>query len=144
MSYGGTIPGFTTVPRATYTLVLGGALLPLLLGAAPVRPRASPTLVDVRLSEWKVEVSASTIPTGPVVFRVANGGQIEHAFEVEGKGLERRTASIAAGAESTLSVKLQPGRYELYCPVGNGAHKQAGMKATITVTDESAAPSLQY
>ena len=25
-------------------------------------------------------------------------------------------------------VKLQPGRYELYCPVGNGAHKQAGMR----------------
>jgi hypothetical protein len=25
-------------------------------------------------------------------------------------------------------VKLQPGRYELYCPVGNGAHKRAGMR----------------
>jgi hypothetical protein len=25
-------------------------------------------------------------------------------------------------------VKLQPGRYELYCSVGNGAHKQAGMR----------------
>jgi len=87
------MPGFTTVPRATYTLVLGGALVPQLLDAAPAG---------------------------------------------------RRTASIVAGAESTLGVTLQPGRYEVYCPVGNGAHKQAGMKATITVTAESAAPSLQY
>jgi uncharacterized cupredoxin-like copper-binding protein len=96
------------------------------------------------LSEWKVEVSAATVPAGPVVFHVANAGQIEHAFEVEGKGLERRTAPIAAGANGTLSAKLKPGRYELYCPVGNGAHKQAGMKATIEVTAEESAPSSTY
>ena len=41
-------------------------------------------------------------------------------------------------------VKLQPGRYELYCPVGNGAHKQAGMRAMITVTVEESAPSSTY
>ena len=132
---------FTDTVR--YAQVLGGALVPLLLGAA-VRPRTSPTVVDVRLSEWKVQVSAPTAPAGPVVFRVANAGQIEHAFEVEGKGLERRTAPIAAGANGTLSVKLKPGRYELYCPVGNGAHKQAGMKATIEVTAEESAPSSTY
>jgi uncharacterized cupredoxin-like copper-binding protein len=137
------MPGFTDAPRATYALVLGGALVPLLLGAA-VRPRTSPTAVDVRLSEWKVEVSAATVPAGPVVFHVANAGQIEHAFEVEGRQLERRTAPIAAGASGTLSVKLKPGPYELYCPVGNGAHKQAGMKATIEVTAEESTPSSNY
>ena len=135
------MPRFTDTVR--YAQVPGGALVPLLLGAA-VRPRTSPTVVDVRLSEWKVQVSAPTAPAGPVVFRVANAGQIEHAFEVEGKGLERRTAPIAAGANGTLSVKLKPGRYELYCPVGNGAHKQAGMKATIEVTAEESAPSSNY
>jgi cupredoxin-like protein len=136
------MPRFTDTPR--YALVLGGALVPLLLGAAAVRPRTSPTAVEVRLSEWKVEVSTAIVPTGPVVFHVANAGQIEHAFEVEGKGLERRTAPIAAGAEGMLNVKLKPGRYELYCPVGNGAHKQAGMKATIEVTAEESAPSSNY
>ena len=136
------MPRFTETVR--YAQVLGGALVPLLLGAAAVRPRTSPTVVDVRLSEWKVEISAATVPAGQVVFRVANGGQVEHAFEVEGKGLERRTATIAAGANGTLSVKLKPGRYELYCPVGNGAHKQAGMKATIEVTAEESAPSSTY
>ena len=124
------MPRFTDTVR--YAQVLGGALVPLLLGAA-VRPRTSPTVVDVRLSEWKVQVSAPTAPAGPVVFRVANAGQIEHAFEVEGKGLERRTAPIAAGANGTLNVTLKPGHYELYCPVGNGAHKQAGMKGTVVV-----------
>jgi len=131
-------------PFARYGGALVGAVVPLLLGAAAVRPRTSPTAVDVRLSEWKVEVSAPTVPAGQVVFRVANGGQVEHAFEVEGKGLERRTAPIAAGASGTLNVKLKPGRYELYCPVGNGAHKQAGMKAMIEVTAEESAPSSNY
>jgi uncharacterized cupredoxin-like copper-binding protein len=135
------MPRFTDTVR--YAQVLGGALVPLLLGAAG-RPRTFSPEVDVRLSEWKVEVSAATVPAGPVVFRVANAGQIEHAFEVEGKGLERRTAPIAAGANGTLSVTLKPGRYELYCPVGNGAHKQAGMKATIKVTAEESAPSSTY
>jgi len=63
--------------------------------------------------------------------------------EVEGKGLERRTAPIGSGAEGTLNVTLKPGRYELYCPLGGGAHKQAGMKTMVTVTEDSA-PSSQY
>ena len=138
------MPGLTDAPPATYALVLGGALVPLLLGAAAVRPRTSPTVVDVRLSEWKVEVSAATVPAGPVVFRVANAGQIEHAFEVEGKGLEKRSEPIVAGAEGTLNVTLKPGRYELYCPVGNGAHKQAGMQTTIKVAAQESAPSSTY
>jgi uncharacterized cupredoxin-like copper-binding protein len=129
---------------ARYALVLVGALVPLLLGAAAVRPRTSPTVVDVRLGEWRVEVSAATVPAGPVVFRVANAGQLEHAFEVEGNGLEKRSEPIVAGAERTLNVTLKPGRYELYCPVGNGAHKQAGMNTTITVTAEESAPSSTY
>ena len=137
------MPGLTDAPPATYAL-LGGALVPLLLGAAAVRPRTSPTVVDVRLSEWKVEVSAATVPAGPVVFRVANAGQIEHAFEVEGKGLEKRSEPIVAGAEGTLNVTLKPGRYELYCPVGNGAHKQAGMQTTIKVAAQESAPSSTY
>ena len=135
------MPHFTDIPR--YALVLGGALVPMLLGAA-VRPRTSPTAVDVRLSEWKVEVSAATVPAGPVVFHVANAGQIEHAFEVEGKGLEQVSGPIAAGAEGMLNVTLKPGRYELYCPVGNGAHKQAGMKTTIKVAAQESAPSSTY
>src|SRR4029077_19064932 len=120
-------------------------VIPLLLGAAAVRPGTSPAVVDVRLSEWKVEVSAATVPAGQVVFRVANGGQIEHAVEVEGKGLQGRDAPVASRAGGTLSVKLKPGRYELYCPVGNGAHKQAGMKATIeVVTAAESAPSSHH
>jgi hypothetical protein len=112
------MPGFSVIPRGTCALVLGSALVPLLLGAAAARPETSPTALDVRLSEWKVEVS--------------------------GKGLEQRSGPIAAGAEGTLNVTLKPGRYQLYCPVGNGAHKQAGMKATITVTADESAPSSTY
>jgi uncharacterized cupredoxin-like copper-binding protein len=54
---------------------------------------------------------------------------------------EAPSEPIGTGAEGTVNVTLRPGRYELYCPAGNGAHKQAGMKATITVTAEESAPS---
>jgi plastocyanin len=134
---------FTDVPPGRSALILGGAIATLLVGAAAVRAGAPPATVGVRLSEWKVEVATATVPAGPVVFHVVNGGRIEHALEVEGKGLERRTAPIVPGAEGTLNVTLKPGRYELYCPLGGGAHKQAGMKTMVTVTEDSA-PSSQY
>jgi uncharacterized cupredoxin-like copper-binding protein len=35
------------------------------------------------------------------------------------------------GADETLTVTLQAGTYELWCPVGS--HREQGMETTITV-----------
>ena len=89
--------------------------------------------VSVRLSEWKLEPSRLTVPTGEVEFTVTNGGTMLHAFEVEGQGLEKDLEPIKVGATSTLRLTLPPGTYELYCPIGDGAHKAMGMIAHLEV-----------
>ena len=104
------------------------ALLGLLSGAP------EPATVTVRLSEWKVELSQDNIAAGLVKFVVANTGQIPHAIEIEGQGIEKELETIQAGEADTLVVTLKPGRYAVYCPVGNGSHKQLGMSARLTVT----------
>jgi phosphohistidine phosphatase SixA/plastocyanin len=91
------------------------------------------TPVSVRLSEWKLEPSRLTAPTGDIEFAVSNGGTMPHAFEIEGQGFDRRMKSITVGATSTLKLTLPPGSYELYCPIDNGAHEKMGMIAHIEV-----------
>jgi hypothetical protein len=99
------------------------------------------TTVQVRLSEWRVELSQASVPAGEVTFEVSNGGSIPHALEVEGHGVERELRLLQPGANGTLTLRLSPGRYEVYCPVGGESHRRLGMLATLTVTSGSAAPA---
>src|SRR2546427_12775772 len=103
----------------------------LLLALLP-GPR-EPAQVNVRLSEWKVELSQQNIAEGPVTFVVTNSGQIPHAIEVEGQGIEKEIETIQPGATGTLTLTLKRGRYEVYCPVGEGSHKKLGMEARLSV-----------
>ena len=101
--------------------------------AHPADAKSAPTVVEVRLSEWKVTLTPSTVPPGAVSFHVTNAGTIGHAFEVEGRGVERSTSPLYPGKDATLLVNLQPGSYEAYCPIGKGSHEMLGMKGTVTV-----------
>ena len=113
-----------------------------LTGASP--GLHAPTQVAVRLSEWKVELSQQTIAAGPVTFVVSNEGQIPHAIEVEGEGIEQEIEAIQPGANGTLTLTLTPGTYEVYCPVGEGSHKKLGMEARLTVGGASKSESSGY
>ena len=55
------------------------------------------TQLHATLSEWKVELSRQTLPTGPVMVAVENTGSIPHQLEIEGNGIEQRTELIAGG-----------------------------------------------
>jgi phosphohistidine phosphatase SixA/plastocyanin len=103
------------------------------LAGVPATRREDASAVSVRLSEWNLELSRLTVPTGEVEFTVVNGGTMLHAFEVEGQGLEKDLEPIKVGATSTLRLTLPPGSYELYCPIDNGAHKKMGMIAHLEV-----------
>jgi plastocyanin len=113
-------------------------LLPLLAGSH------EPTQVHVQVSEWKVELSQQTVAAGPVTFVVTNSGQIPHAIEVEGEGIEQELETIQPGATDTLTVTLKAGRYEVYCPVGEGSHKKLGMDTRLVVAGGSPATSTGY
>jgi phosphohistidine phosphatase SixA/uncharacterized cupredoxin-like copper-binding protein len=106
-------------------------------GNTPTKPssrRAEASPLTVRLSEWKLELSQLTVPTGEVDITVKNSGTIAHSLEIEGQGIEKELEPIKAGATGKLEIYLPPGTYELYCPVGDGAHEKMGMIARIEVT----------
>lgn len=90
--------------------------------------------VGVMLHEWRIEMP-DTIDAGQVRFDVMNHGTMVHGFEVEGQGMEEAVESIESGGTSQLLVTLQPGTYEVYCPVESeqGAHDELGMRKQLVV-----------
>src|SRR2546426_5197113 len=119
---------------AVATRNVAGALAALVVGG-PIAHRApgDPVVVSARLWEWKVELSASTVPAGTVTFTVTNAGTIPHAFEIEGHGMEKETDEIQPGSSATFTLTLKLGTYEAYCPVGEGSHKRLGMETHLKV-----------
>jgi uncharacterized cupredoxin-like copper-binding protein len=65
------------------------------------------------------------------VFVAKNTGQVVHALEIEGQGIEKETENIQPGQTAKLNVDLKRGTYVLYCPVDG--HKQRGMDGQIKV-----------
>lgn len=87
--------------------------------------------VEVRLHGRTIEMPAS-LPPGQTTFVVTNTGDVQHSFEVEGNGLERKLDSpLQPGQTAELTVDLQTGTYTVYCPVGN--HRDEGMVTTLRV-----------
>ena len=88
--------------------------------------------VPVALSDFKID--PSVVPArgpGKLTLSVINSGPSSHALELEGNGVEEKTDTIGTGESATLSVDLQAGTYELYCPIGN--HRARGMESKIVV-----------
>jgi uncharacterized cupredoxin-like copper-binding protein len=75
-----------------------------------------------------------TARAGSVTVTLDNpsGNSMPHAVEIEGNGVEEESETIDAGARTSVTVDLRPGRYVFYCPVGQ--HRQAGMEGTLTVS----------
>jgi glucose/arabinose dehydrogenase/uncharacterized cupredoxin-like copper-binding protein len=85
--------------------------------------------VDVVLVDGAIEMPA-TIPAGPLLIRVTNNGTLEHNFEIEGQGIEEEFAqNLAPGETQVMQIQLPPGRYRIYCPVGD--HAERGMQLTV-------------
>lgn len=93
---------------------------------------AAGTTVTVTETEFKLALSQTTFRPGTYTFVADNKGQVTHALEVDGPGAhDKATGSLSSGKTGRLTVTLQKGTYELFCPVGN--HKQQGMETHITV-----------
>jgi uncharacterized cupredoxin-like copper-binding protein len=104
-------------------------------------PAAASSSQTVTVGEKEFSITPSSISltkTGTYTFKVTNNGQIGHALEIEGHGVQQRTSTIEPGKTATLQVDLtKAGSYEVFCPIDG--HKNKGMKATLTVGG-SAAP----
>ncbi len=102
-----------------------------------------PTVVHVRLSEFKVEMDKASIPAGPVKFVIENAGLVVHElvlepggahdepFELNGKESEAEDIEVGKTVDLEWTID-SPGEYQLSCyTVG---HFEQGMTTTFTVT----------
>jgi uncharacterized cupredoxin-like copper-binding protein len=89
----------------------------------------------VQISEKEFSLTPGTVDVAKpetVAFKVTNDGQIGHALEIEGNGVEEKTDTLQPGDTTTLTVHFaKAGSYEMYCPVDG--HEGKGMKGTVTV-----------
>jgi uncharacterized cupredoxin-like copper-binding protein len=95
---------------------------------APIRT------VTIEETEFALEPSSVQLErAGTYAFKVVNEGSARHALEIEGEGIEEETGVLGPGDEATLTVELEEGSYELYCPVGD--HKDRGMMSRVGVAE---------
>ncbi len=89
--------------------------------------------------EYKMLLSTQTFTAGAYTFTAVNNGKLPHALEVDGPGVNDFTPTIEPGQSASISVALQPGKYDVFCPIPG--HKELGMNAEITVGRASGSAS---
>ncbi len=90
--------------------------------------------IVVEETEYSLDPDEVTLERpGTYVFRAVNVGAVTHALEIEGQGIEEETENLQPGESAELMVTLEPGTYEMYCPVGN--HEDLGMVGSVTVLE---------
>ena len=99
--------------------------------ADALTPEADARRVDVTMTEYKFDMPTELKP-GKTAFVVKNAGKKKHNLQIKGAGVDRKfQKNIAPGETRVLHVVLEPGTYEVTCPVD--FHPQKGMKTTVTV-----------
>ncbi|SDX83807.1 Uncharacterized copper-binding protein, cupredoxin-like subfamily [Modestobacter sp. DSM 44400] len=94
---------------------------------------ATGTTVTAEEADFSITLSESTLPAGTYTFEVTNTGDATHSLTIEGPGgIDMTSDTVQGGESTTMTVTLQPGEYEVYCPIGN--HRAMGMDTTLTVS----------
>ena len=103
--------------------------------ATPAVNVATPGNLVATLSEWELVLTADTVSAGDIAIQIMNRGNELHRFEIEGAGGEWVSDSLTSNGETMMRVRLEPGTYEVYCPVesAHGVHKALGMVDTLVV-----------
>jgi uncharacterized cupredoxin-like copper-binding protein len=99
--------------------------------AAAVPALAAPSAQTVRVTERDYRIGLSTAPkAGRVTFVVRNTGDDAHDFRVSGRGVSKRSPTLAPGRSVRLTVTLKKGaRYRFWCAVGS--HAKKGMSGSF-------------
>ena len=92
---------------------------------------ASKTTIRVTEREFKIGLSTTHAPAGPVRFEIKNTGKLAHALAISGAGVKTKTKLIQPGKTGVLLITLKQGAYSIWCPIPG--HAAQGMKATVTV-----------
>ncbi|PZS33469.1 MAG: hypothetical protein DLM61_05170 [Pseudonocardiales bacterium] len=99
--------------------------------------------VAVQMTDFHLALSDQPLTPGTYTFAAINAGHDEHAIEIDGPGVSdlRTPGVVQPGQSASLTVTLQPGTYDIYCPVGD--HRAMGMEVHFTVNNAgNSAPGL--
>jgi len=93
----------------------------------------APARVQVSAKEFFFALSRRTVVAGPAIVELVNFGEDPHDLRMErlGGGRLWKTPLVYPGAYYDLDATLVPGRYRLWCSIGN--HRRLGMDAVLTV-----------
>ena len=101
---------------------------------APTGAAGKTQEIDVSETDFKLDPADPTVKPGTVTFKATNDGQALHNLEIEGDGVEEELPQdLQPGDSGELTVDLEPGTYEMYCPVSN--HAELGMEGEVTVEE---------
>ncbi|HEY6149530.1 MAG TPA: hypothetical protein VIW19_03345 [Gaiellaceae bacterium] len=109
------------------------AALVVLTAVAVMQPHAAPGRLGVSATEFHLTLSRGSVKAGRVIVQLQNAGQDVHDLRLRRIG-GKRTYSLPVttpGGRSTLTLRLLPGRYRLWCSLAN--HAQLGMRAVLRV-----------
>jgi hypothetical protein len=110
--------------------------LVLVLGlAAPLADARPPSRMQVTSSEFEFVLSRSKLRQGRAIVQLANLGEDPHDLALRRNARGARTYATPAvlpGGERSISLRLYPGRYQLWCTIAD--HRARGMRATLIVT----------
>ena len=124
------VAGAATTLAATAVLAACGSSSPG--GSAAGSSAASGKTVDVTATDFKFALPMTHLTPGTYTFVEKNAGQTTHAMEIDGPGVsDQKSSTVEPGGTTSLTVTLQKGTYEFYCPVD--AHRAMGMQTTLTV-----------
>ena len=128
------------VALAVLALVAAVAAVGSTKGGAGVSTSAgAPATVHVIVSEYAFSPSAITMQTGATL-HITNSGSQAHNFSIPKAGV--KSPDIPAGGAYDLDLSsLAAGTYDVVCLVSG--HEQAGMKGTLTVSDDAPAPAAE-
>ena len=111
---------------------------------------AAASAIDVTAEEWSMKPSAATATAGEISFKLTNKGATPHELAIAKTALTPdklpvvngavdekqvspvgRTANVDSGKSETKVLKLESGKYVLYCNIP--AHYGQGMHTALTV-----------
>ena len=109
------------------------AAVAILIAPAATALAPTPARVQVSAKEFFFSLSRHKVVAGPAIVELVNFGEDPHDLRIQRIGARHvgGTPEVQPGDYYDLSLRLRPGRYRLWCSIGN--HRRLGMQAVLTV-----------
>ena len=118
-------------------LLAVGTVCVAMLVAPAAYPATSrpPSRMQVTASEFDFVLSRVKLRQSRLIVQLVNLGEDPHDLalrRIATGARTYRTPEVSPGDDRSISFRLYPGRYNLWCTIAD--HRALGMRATLTVT----------